>query len=221
MRYLRPISLAFVLCCAAVLLCRCDFPEDPPLKPRVTTPPTIDTAHTLLPLNENVGWVYHVVVRGQQTQSYITYAQQINMSSGSYYQVTYSYSHYAPPRTMLAFPQLLKNVDSGLGFYNMSAILDPLTEVPKFRFMLPYPSEVGVKMEWTDTSKGTPVQVEVTVVSKDTTIADFTGAKRSVYRYDVVEDRKDRTTYYVLPGKALLRIEMKDATFHTIAWIGI
>jgi hypothetical protein len=218
MRYLRPISLAFVLCCAAVLLCRCDFPEDPPLKSRTTTPPTIDTALTLLPLTENVGWVYHVIVRGQQTQSYITYAQQIIMPSGAYYQVSYSYSQYAPPRTWFAFPPLLKNIDGGLGFFDMNTILDTSqTKAPKVRYMLPYPADVGMK--WTDTTRGS--EVEVRVVSKDTTITDFSGAKRSVYRYDVVEDRKDRTTYFVLPGKALLRVETKDATFHTIAWIGI
>lgn len=222
MRLSKYIHFTLAGCIALICTSGCDFPADPPLKSSTpVSPPAsyIDTAKYLLPLAKGVSWIYIGVGRNQQTQSYETNANEIVTHNGTYYRVNYLHNPQgSPPRPVQAFPPTMRNIQQGLAFYNIVGILDTSEKRElKPAFVLPYPSKPG--QVWTQE----PPQQDFTVrvIAKDTTIVDYLGERRSVYRYEVTERGAGVTNFYVLPGKALLRIEHPDATFHTVAWMGL
>jgi hypothetical protein len=204
-----------------IVLGGCDFPSDPPLKTTVTPPPVIsviDTAKTLLPLAKGITWIYVGVANNQQSEPYQTSPLEIK-SMRTYFRLSYSVNvnQGGPPRIVTAFPNILRNLPEGLAFYETNGVADTSGQHdPNPAFVLPYPSVPGAKWSSAATSDFT-----VRVVSKDTLITGYTEEKRAVYRYEVTEKGKSPMNFYVLPGKALLRIERADATFYTVAWLGI
>lgn len=200
----------------------CDFPSDPPIKapdvPDVVVS-TIDTSKVLLPLRKGVAWLYYGVSKNQFPQSYDASAYEIKSNKGTFYRVTYSHTPGgAPPRPVFAFPSMLRNIPEGLGFYSLNGVMDTSATRELYpAFVLPYPSQPGTV--WRSSQPGSDISVRV--AAKDTAIVDYIGETRRVYRYEVVDKGRDTTTFYVLPGKALLRVEHPEATFHTVAWIGI
>jgi hypothetical protein len=219
MHRFQSVSILFVCLGAVLFTAGCDFPSDPPIKTPVTPPThqsTIDTSKVLLPLSKGISWIY-IAVKNQQSQSYETNASEIRNSRGLFFRVSYIHNPQgSPPRPILAFPSMLRNLPEGLGFYNTTGVLDTNSSLElKPSFVLPYPSTPG------NTWSGAPSsEYTVRVVSKDTIIVDFTGEKRAVYRYEVMESGRSTTNFYVLPGKAFIRIDHPEATFHTVAWIG-
>ena len=205
-----------------LLLGGCDFPSDPPVRTHVApvvVPSMIDTSKVLLPLAKGISWLYYGVSKNQQPQSYETTAFETKSNRGTFYRVTYSHNQPgAPPRPVFAFPSMLRNIPEGLAFYSLTGVMDTSQERQVYpAFVLPYPAQTGTV--WRSSSPASDYSVQV--MAKDTAIVDYIGETRRVYRYSVFDGGRDTTTFYVLPGKALLRIEHPDATFYTVAWIGI
>lgn len=205
----------------AAILTGCDFPSDPPLKPDTPVVPpvsTIDTAKALLPLRPGAGWVYYAVPRFGPPVSYITTITPEDLNGGTWYRVVYTHTLMGPTRVVMGFPVLLRNLPQGLGFYSYFSPGDTTatSRPPRAQFVLPYPAKVD--SVWNDTNFNN--EYTVRVVAKDTTVADYSGLTHKVYRYEIVEKGKDRTTMYVIPGKAIMRIEQQDVTFQTVAWFG-
>lgn len=199
----------------------CDFPSDPPLKidnPVVPPVNVIDTASVLLPLRQGAGWVYYAVPRFGPPVSYITYATPEELNGGTFYRVVYYHTLMGPTRVVQGFPVLLRNQSQGLAFYSYYSAGDTTasSRPPRPQFILPYPAKADTS--WIDTGFNTEYLVRVAV--KDTSVADYTGLLHRVYRYEVLEKGKETTTLYIIPGKAILKVEQKDMMFHTVAWFG-
>ena len=200
----------------------CDFPDDPPLKAPATPPVSeisrIDSAAALLELKHGISWVYMAVPKGGVGQTYIMNPVEFMHGGTRYMRAPYGYME-THGRFTLSLPLLMRQVDKSISFYDFP--LDTLREpgrTPRFAFMLPYPAGVG---RVTPDINGPTSGVTTKVVAKDTVITDQTGAPRRVYRYEVQGYHNGRTVIYVLPGKALLRIEQDDVDYHTFTWIGL
>ncbi|MBI5645909.1 MAG: hypothetical protein HY962_03180 [Ignavibacteriae bacterium] len=221
----RRLATVSVILALAGLLCvqGCDFPDDPPLKPIVppvvTEPSRIDSAQSLLELKRGISWVYMAVPRGEQPQTYVLNPSDVTIAGTRYFRAPFGYTPDAPSRFGVTMPLLLRQVDRSIAFYEFP--LDTLREPgrsPRYAFILPYPAQVGSRTAETNGPTG---NVSVLVAAKDTVIEDHTGAMRRVYRYDVTGYRNGKLVIYALPGKALLRIDQDDVTYHTLTWIGL
>jgi hypothetical protein len=199
---------AIVCLLAGLLFAACNFPSDPPLKKAAPVNPVnpIDSAECLLPLKMNNKWQYTVVPRVGQQQSYQTTAVEIMYYGKTYFDIRYVIDDKPPIN--YAMPCYIQSDSAGLSFFDYDpGPPDTLVE----QYFLKYPSSVGTV--W---SKGT---VSVETVAKDTTIMDITNTTGyKTYRYDI-RDKGNRTlSVFVIPGKAIFKIEGKNYTIYTIGW---
>ena len=197
----------------------CDFPSDPPIKSQTPVIPpdsNPDSSKALLPLKGGNAWVYVVFPRLRPDQDpRLASAAQIMDDTIKYFEVPYTYHGNGPMPPTYAFPPILRNTRAGLAFYNKTHMEDTLTftRPPSHAFTLPYPAKVGET--WEDASG----DVRAVLVSTDTLVYDWSNSFQwKVYRYDVFLRNQLNTTFYILPGSAIIRIEFKNYTFETISW---
>ncbi|MBL0174085.1 MAG: hypothetical protein IPP94_02280 [Ignavibacteria bacterium] len=203
----------------------CDFPADPPLKAPVTPPavearPHIDSAAALLPLRKGVGWVYMAQPKFMAPQSGIAWVTETVMGGTLYHRAPFTYD-LNPVKLVLVLPHCMRQVDRGIAFYD--APFDTLREAPRsprLMFVLPYPAARGAEWPSGNAPNG-PFGMTVTVQAKDTVIADPAGATWHTYRYDVRDAKGERTSLFIVPGKAIVRMQRDDVTIHTMSWIGL
>jgi hypothetical protein len=215
LRWVMPAAALMVL-----LVSSCDFPASPPLR---TGNPDIDpkqvdsfdSAQCLIPLLAGNRWQY-IAIPEQHAQQPASYAiaSEVKWAGKTFYDLRYAYFMKAPVSTNYAFPALLSRSGAGISLYERFSMQDTvLTRAPKLAFTLPYPVPAGTK--WTDQDS----DYDVRVVSKDTLVRMYNTVQAyRCYQYDVQHRGRDRCTIFVAPGKAFLRIEFQDITFHTVGW---
>jgi hypothetical protein len=197
----------------------CDFPSDPPLLPDDSGQPpdmTPDSTDVLLPLKSGNAWLYVAIPRMRPIQDpRYAMATPIMDDTVKYHEVPYVYSGTPQlPRT-LAFPPVLRNTRAGLEFYDKINEEDTLrfTHSPEHRFTLPYPARRGT------TWKSASGEVSVVLVSADTLVEDLNNVfSWRTYRYDVSVRNQLTTSFYIIPGTAIIRVETRNILFETISW---
>jgi hypothetical protein len=215
-------SIVLYLILSLLIVGGCAFPSDPPQKVIKTPPPTVVDS-TLLPLHSGVGWVYWRFSRFDSGWI-LAHSAWHAIDSIDYYGVFFDYLESASMyRSVLVVPYLMRNTEKGLGFF-MPFLQDDTTSdspPPKLQYVLPYPASVGTK--WDDPSAGDPKSngYHVIVVAKDTAIKDLNEKIRIVYRYDISDKKLNKTSIYVLPHKAIIKIENPYVSFVCAYWIGL
>ncbi len=211
----------YVVLSAFLLAFGCAFPADPPQKVTQTPPPTV-TDTTLLPLRSDVGWLYYVHPQKSEPVDYFTQAVKVSIANSDYYRVLYNFIDYSIQfRANYAIPILMQNVANGLAMYTPTPTMEDTTRdspPPKLQYILPFPATVGMK--WNDPDPfGSGYRVQV--IAKDTAVKDYNGKIRKVLRYDVFDKAQTPTSIYVLPHKAIIKIEKPNGFILSIAWVGI
>jgi hypothetical protein len=215
MKQLRCIvSISLLL----AVLTSCDFPSDPPLITADNSDtPTImpNLIRDLLPLAEGVQWIYIVTPRSRPAQLPVSVSpRELSFNGEKYYYLRYG-TVMGPSGPMNAFPSFLRNDSTGLEFYLPVDPRDTLSigRTPKHVFTLPYPARPG---GWNIAPK-TEYAVRLTHV--DTLINVYnTSIQLRCHRYEVGRNSLVLTTFYIVPGVCILRIEDDDMVFHTVAW---
>ncbi|MBE0644689.1 MAG: hypothetical protein IH600_11465 [Bacteroidetes bacterium] len=223
MQNLRPISrvlaAAALMCFAAFLLVRCDFPSDPPLKSSTTDPPAVeptDSTGVLLPLSRHIQWVYLFEAPPRPVSApRIVSPRELDFEGSHFYYVPYTSTMGGPGSLRVAFPVLLRNDSLGLSFYQPVRAEDTLSISlrPKFMFTLPYPAREG-KMY-----TGRNPEFSVRMTNKDTLVTMYNHpVSLPCHRYEVWRGARVITVLYVVPGLCILRVEEDDMVYHTIGW---
>lgn len=202
-----------------LLLVRCDFPSDPPLKSVTTDPPAVeptDSTGVLLPLHKSVHWVYLFEVPMRPPSSpRVVIPKELSFEGNPYFYVPYAANTGGPGGFHVAFPVLLRNDSVGLSFYQPIREEDTsgITVRPKFMFTLPFPGRIG------RTYSGRNPEYSVRLTNKDTLITMYSHpVSLPCYRYEVWRGPRVTTVLYIVPGLCILRIEDDDRLFHTLSW---
>jgi hypothetical protein len=203
-----------------LLLQQCDFPSDPPIKsgddPVITPPANPSGPAELLPLNEGNAWAYLVKprVRPESSPIWVT-PRKLEYRGETYFHLLYGIGGMGPSGFIQAFPSLLRSDSTGLHFYLPMGPNDTLSisHEPKHLFTLPYPALPG-----TITSSGTS-QYSVTLTHIDTLMTIHASSiMLPCHRYEVSQNQRLTTVFYIVPGICFLRIEDDEALFLTIGW---
>lgn len=205
---------------AAFVLVRCDFPADPPLKSITEDPPIVepaDSTDVLLPLHAGVHWIYIAEnpPRPPGMPRHVA-PRELRYEGRSYFYVPYFSSPGAPGGVHVAFPVLLRNDSTGLGFYQPVRDEDTtsISVRPKYMFTLPYPGRVG------RTYPQRNPEYSVRLTHRDTLISYYSQPTMTLpcNRYELWRGPRLTTVFYIVPGLCILRIEDEDRLFHTVGW---
>ncbi len=208
-----------VLPMLAMLMAGCDFPAEPPRKPTPITPPDppvvmlIDSAKSLLPLTAGNRYTYLVVPKsGQPPQDYLCIVREITYKAGTFHLLDYTTKDGPGPQESI-FPPLLQTDSTGLSFYQIPSGVDTLGNLkpPPFKFKLPYPAPLNTQKQFGN--------IVITVIGKDSLayMRESTNGFRT-YIYEIQESLRDKYTMVVIPGKAILRIDLPRSTVYTTGW---
>lgn len=218
----RSISRAvprLLLLLLALLVTRCDFPADPPLRQDPVEPPAVepnDSVGVLLPLHRRTEWIYAVEVPPRPLSlPRIVSPRHLGYEGVTYFFVPYLASQGGPGGTDPAFPMLLRNDSVGLSFYQPVRIEDTagISVRPKFMFTLPYPAHLG------QLYAGRNPEFTVRLTHRDTLVTMINHpVSLPCHRYEIWRGPRRQSVMYVVPGLCILRIEDEERTFHTLSW---
>jgi len=217
MRMLPPILLFAML---FPLLSGCDFPSDPPLRGADddVNPPSDPVQHgDLLPLKPRHRWIYVADPYFRPSLNpESAVARELVYEADTFYYLPYAFIPTGEDAPVAAFPPLLRNDSTGLQFYDPGVPGDTLRlrTKPVHRFTLPHPARLGTNMVFADQT----VRVQVTAVDTLVSMRSFSSILLPCTRYQVTGRGRSPTTFYVLPGICLLRIETEYGVYHTISW---
>jgi len=198
----------------------CDFPSDPPIR---DTDDTVDPLSSpaqhgdLLPLKPRHRWIYVADPYFRPSLSPTSaIARERVFGADTFYYLPYAFIPTGEKTPVPAFPPLLRNDSTGLQFYDPGIPGDTLRlrTAPIHRFTLPHPARLGAKMVFADQS----VSVQVTAVDTLVSMRSFSSILLPCTRYEVTGRGRSTTTFYILPGICILRIETEHGVYHTVSW---
>lgn len=215
MTAVRIIAMILLLTAASA----CDFPSDPPLKSGddvVVPPPDQEPRKQLLPLREGNTWVFVAVPRsGAPTDPLLVSPRKLALQGEIFFYLRYGLLRGGPAGPEFAFPPLLQNDSTGLGFYLPLAPDDTLVlrRSPRHIFSLPYPARPGTVVE---AANG---EYTVKLTHTDTLLTHYSAnITLPCHRYEVLRKPRHLSVFYVVPGNCILRVDTDGAVYHTVAW---
>ncbi|MDX9757644.1 MAG: hypothetical protein RBU27_00645 [Bacteroidota bacterium] len=216
---IRRVPSRILLVLLVLLVTRCDFPADPPLRQATVEPPAVepsDSLGVLLPLHQGMEWIYAVEVPPRPLSlPRLVSPRRLAYEGVAYFFVPYVASQGGAGGADAAFPVLLRNDTLGLSFYQPMRMEDTagISVRPKFMFTLPYPAHLGRGYT------GTNPEFMVRLTHRDTLIAMINHPiSLPCHRYEVWKGPRRNAVLYVVPGLCILRVEDDGRIFHTLGW---